>query len=343
MKRARVVMFVLLGLMLVFSPFAGSCAKTALAEPIKLTLSSIYPEQDPMSLGMASWAKKIEQETIGRVHFTAYWGGAIANPREGLTQIRSGVYDVGQPNPQFAAGGFPIAVNMQSFFHGTKSLEASRLIYSKIYSKYPEVSAEYSAIKTLGIYSGCWYNLHTVKKPVRKLEDMRGMSLRSGAVPLKVLQELGVEGVNLPMGETYVSLQKGIVDGAFAPNTNLKMSMFVEVTKYTTDMRFALGPFIILGMNLDRWNSLPPDIQQVFEDNKDFLSSEIERVFLEQDQIGMDFAIERGHEFIDLQPEELDKLNALLRPYALQKAAELDAKGLPGTEIYKEVQRLIAE
>jgi TRAP-type C4-dicarboxylate transport system substrate-binding protein len=96
-------------------------------------------------------------------------------------------------------------------------------------------------------------------------------------------------------------------------------------------------------MNLDTWNSLPPDIQKVFEDSIPWMEAEMDKTIIEGDRAAIDFAKAKGHEFYELSEEDLSKFFGYMEELALEKAAGLDAQGLPGTEIYNETRRLIEE
>ena len=70
-----------------------------------------------------------------------------------------------------------------------------------------------------------------------------------------------------PQNEAYELMSKGVIDGSIAPREVLLGWKQAEVVKYVTKC-FSIGSFtgMYLVMNNDKWNELPPDIQQIFTD-----------------------------------------------------------------------------
>ncbi len=75
--------------------------------------------------------------------------------------------------------------------------------------------------------------IHTVKKPVTKLEDLKGMKIRSTGLASKIITALGASPVGTTMPETYDALRTGVAEGATAPIQALKGFRWGEVVKYT--------------------------------------------------------------------------------------------------------------
>jgi TRAP-type C4-dicarboxylate transport system substrate-binding protein len=94
-------------------------------------------------------------------------------------------------------------------------------------------------------------------------------------------------------------------------------------------------------MNLEKWNSLPPDIKKVFENNIDWYGQETEDEFNRTCDHAMSVGKTLGVEFIPISKQEMTKFYAPIKAMALREAQGLDTKGLPGTKILNEAQRLI--
>jgi TRAP-type C4-dicarboxylate transport system substrate-binding protein len=94
-------------------------------------------------------------------------------------------------------------------------------------------------------------------------------------------------------------------------------------------------------MNLNKFNSLPPDVRKVIDNNIDFYGDETEAAFNRNEEHATRNKDKLGVEFIPLSKEDLEKFYAPIKAMALSKAQELDARGLPGTKILNEAQRLI--
>lgn len=361
MRNLKSTKFMLIGLLLIISIVGVVCTapseepvqtpssnvpskETPSVKPIELTFASMEIESSCTAKGQQRWVNKIEEESNGKVDIIEHWGAVLVTPPQAYVELSGGAYDIGAVLPQIAPSGtFPVMEQLQYFFHGAPDLETGISVYEEIFAKYPVVRDEYSKVKVLGIYPGGYYDLYTTKKPIHSIADIKGMSIRKGGVAIETFASLEAEGVNLPMSESILSLQKGILDGIFSFPNFLKSYKLAEVVKYGTVMNLYGGPFVDVAMNLDKWNSLPADIQKVFEDNVDTLSQAMIEARAEDIDDALAYAKEKEVEISQLPQAELNKFLDIQKDTAMQLAAKLDAQGFPGTELYKEVQRLIAE
>lgn len=360
MKNWKLGVFILFGIILVFSLTLGACTKQTpapstpttpstpsptppAAKTIELTYACSQPAAHPQSVADIAWMEKIEKETNGQVHIEPFWGGALMAAPQALIEVAKGVADIADFSAAYMKEGYDIDKAMHIFFYGVSDPVVARRVYNEVSAKYPVIEEEFSSIKVLAGAGLSPYQLITVKKAVRKMDDLKGMTIKASGTHNAVLAALGAEGVPVPMVDTYVALQKGTIDGAMAPYETLSSFKFAEVVKYATHLNMSTGPDPHRGMNLNTWNSLPPDVQKVFEDNIEWWGKEIQSELYRADDVGIKLAQENKVEFIELSQAELDKYYSTVDKVVLEEMAKLDAKGIPGTEIYKEVRRLIGE
>jgi len=146
---------------------------------------------------------------------------------------------------------------------------------------------------------------------------------------------------SLSASEVYVALQKGIMDGAILPYFALDALKLSEVAKYVTIINFYHTHSGMRAMNLDKWNSLPPDIKKVFENNIEYYGQVNTAEYDRFNQLAIDNGKKVGIEFIPISKEEMAKFYAPMKTAAQKAAQDLDAKGLAGTKILNETRRLI--
>src|SRR4030043_1461433 len=72
------------------------------------------------------------------------------------------------------------------------------------------------------------------KKPVEKLEDLKGVTIRAPGIPGDILKALGGTPTPTPMMEVYDSIAKGVNDGVWGPYETLKTFRFAEVDRKST-------------------------------------------------------------------------------------------------------------
>jgi TRAP-type C4-dicarboxylate transport system substrate-binding protein len=94
-------------------------------------------------------------------------------------------------------------------------------------------------------------------------------------------------------------------------------------------------------MNLDLWNSLPSDIQKVFDEVSEEYITIAGGVWDEASDEGLQYAKDEGLEIITLPPEELARWHECYKPLQEKYIADMEAKGLPGKEFLDEIFQLM--
>ncbi len=310
------------------------------AKVFELTYGSPYGPDHTFSRTDKKWFAKIEKETNGQVKFKPFWGGAIiGGSGAAIDEMVKGVADVGFISPGQSRTGYDIAKANFLFFSGA-SLEEGYRIFMEVLKKFPAIEQEYRELKVMGWSSGLQYDLLT-RKPVRKLADIKGMRIKTLGEIVTVLKDLGVEGMASPMSEVYVSMQKGILDGGFVTFSTLKTLRFAEVAKYMTLLHLYRPHTGSRIMSLATWKKLPPDVQKVFQNNIGWYSVEADKDVGIDEEEGKEFGQKNGVEFINLPKEDMARFYGLINEEATKVAKDIDTKGLPGSAILNEAQRLI--
>jgi TRAP-type transport system periplasmic protein len=344
---------VLMVAVVVISLLAGACTKPAATtaptptsaptqtQLINLKMATGQPAGTPSELLNDKWIEKIQKETNGRVKITHYPAGTLVDAFASYDQLLAGVADIANISPTLPGSPLIISGAIPALFYGT-DLVTARKVWDELWKEFPEMSAEYATVKMLFAQGGTSSYAHT-KSPIRKLDDFKGLTLQPPPDFPTLLGKMGATGSNMPPMEIYSALEKGIISGVCMASETLQSMNYADITQYSTNLHLIGPPGISFCMNLDTWNRLPPDIQKVFEDSLPWMNTEIDKLLLEIDQEAIDYAKAKGHEFIELPSEDLNKLYSYMDEIALGKAAELDTKGLPGTKIYQETRRLIDE
>jgi TRAP-type C4-dicarboxylate transport system substrate-binding protein len=110
-------------------------------------------------------------------------------------------------------------------------------------------------------------------KPIASLDDLKGLKIRaSGRMTAKFLEALGAEGINVSFSEVPGALQKGVVDCAVTGAGSGYSAGWWEVSTHLLPIPLGGWDFVVTAMNMDKWNSLSPDMQALITDEvaKDF-------------------------------------------------------------------------
>ncbi len=341
-KMILIMLGVILGLTLLMSASTKAAPAAAAEKTITLTYATAWPPGHPFSIPDVAWIKKVEKESDGRLKIKPYWAGSLVGLPAAYTEVVNGVADIVLFFSAFTREGFNLDKMISYAYFGVSNVDTARRIFYELWAKYPELKKEYAGVKVLATHSITPYNVGTVKRPIRKLEDFGGLSLKATQAHIKVLAKLGAEGIAIPMGETYLAMQKNTIGGALFPYEALRSHKFAEVVKYYTLLNMAVGPNPHRGMNWASWNKLPPDLQKVLENNIEWWGKRIDQEMVKTDEIGKQFGIKQGVEIINLPPEELGKLYKILDSVVHEEAEKLKAKGFNNAvEIYNYARGLI--
>ena len=232
------------------------------AETITLRFAQQNPDTGLSTINcVIPWLKQIEEATGGKVKIQAYHGQTLAKGKDLWNATKMGITDIGWCFHGYWPGMTPLSDVISLPFMPFTTAEKGSEILWKLYEQFPEIQNEYKDVKVLVFYTSEPYSLITVKKPVKTLEDLKGMKIRmTGGPPTDMVRALGGVPMLIPMPDNYISLQKGVIDGMGAPWEAIHVWRFYEVVNYYTDAVFPAVYFSVV-MNKNKWNSLPKDVQ----------------------------------------------------------------------------------
>jgi TRAP-type C4-dicarboxylate transport system substrate-binding protein len=225
--------------------------------------------------------------------------------------VVKGISDIGMSCFAYTRGRFPVmeAIDLpMGYPGGTIATLAANDYYAQI------KPAELDDVHVLYLHAHGPGLLHT-QKPVKALGDLKGMKIRSTGLSAKVVEVLGGVPVAMPQGGTYEALQKGVVEGTFAPIETLKGWKQAEVIKSTTDCHmigYTTAMFVVI--NKAKWEQLPENIQKIMTDASTRQIAVHGKVWDDADAEGRAFTTELKNEIIALSEEEGAQWKAAVQP-----------------------------
>jgi len=281
------------------------------AKPTKVTFSIFFPPTHGQTKAAMDWAKEIEKLTDNKVQITVFPGGTLTKAPQCYDGVVKGISDLGFSLFAYTRGRFPVmaAVDLPMGYPDGKIASRVAQEFAKTFNP-----KELSDVKVLYLHAHGPGLLHT-KKPVKKLEDLKGMKIRATGLSAKIVEALGGVPVAMPQGDTYEALKKGVVEGTFGPMEVLKGWKQAEVIKYTTEC-YSVGyttTFFVV-MNIDKWNALPADIKKVFDEVSDKYTDIHGNVWDSTDQEGRTYTQSLGNEIISLSNEESARWRKAVEP-----------------------------
>jgi TRAP-type C4-dicarboxylate transport system substrate-binding protein len=310
-------------------------------EPIQLKFSHPNP---PASLVPPIWRSGmtwLQQATNNKLTLKEFGAGTLHGPRDGFKAVRSNISDYATCFVASEARGFPLSKVFELPFVTPSNPLAGVRITSELAPKYfkPEYDKQ-------GVNFGYQVLVGAAdimsKKPIRKLEDMKGLKVIVQGFEPEVADALGAVIVNVPFPDIYTSLQQGVVDAVLWVDPGFVPYKIYELAKYHTTLGLSAQK-IDTCINTKSFAALPKDLKQTFYDYQQRMAFAVAK------RIGVDFKkeaqakyAENKVEMIRLAPDEMARWKAALKPLVDKWAAKHEADG-PTTALLADIERLTAK
>jgi TRAP-type C4-dicarboxylate transport system substrate-binding protein len=328
MKQGSVIIGVLF---LIGATFITLSPVAVQAETVTLTYSNFFPPTHVQSKLAEAWCKEVEKRTGGRVIVQYFPGQTLTKANQNYDGVVEGLSDIGFSVFAYTRGRFPVMGAIDLPLGYTNGRAATEVI-NKVYEKFKP--AELSDTEVMYLHAHGPGLVHTKDKPVRKMEDMKGLKFRAHGTSAKVVEALGGTPVPQPMPETYQMLQKGVVDGAVYPWESNKGWRLAEVTKYcTADFSAAYTTSFFVVMNKNKWNALPADIQKIIREINAEWAVKHGEAWDTSDMEGIVYFLNQGNDIIGLDSKEAARWKNAVAPIIDAYVKEMNEKGFNGQEI----------
>lgn len=333
MRHFRFMFSLVLVFMVGYFGFGGLTIAHGQQKVIDLSFNEIFPAPHRHTALHTEWGKELEKRTNGRVKITIFPGNQLVAADKCYDGIVRGIADSGMSVLGYTRGKFPL-IEVIDLPLGFKSgLQVTRVM-NAFYKKFKP--KEFDEVKILILNGHGPGLLHTSRKQVATLEEIKGLKIRCHGLSAKIVEKLGGAPVGMPIGDTYDALSRGVAEGVMVPYEALEGFRLGEVVKYTTESygtAYTSGMFI--AMNMKRWNSLPPDIQKIIDDLSEEYIDKVGKRWDEIDASGKEFILKRGNKLVPMSKEENERWAKAVRPIIDEYLEATKKKGLPGEEALK--------
>ena len=331
MKRSSVlkVFVIAMFLSVLIVPFQGHAQEKV----ITLKVANWFPVAHKQTPLLESWGKDLEKRTNGKVKVNYYPAGTLVPAPQSYDAVTKGISDVGNHVLGYTVGRFPLTEVLDlplGYPNNTVPTKLANAFYDKFKPK------EFNDVKVLWFHAQAPGIVHTKTKPITKLEDLKGMKMRTYGSNAKLMSLLGGTPVAMPMTDVYDALSRGVAEGLMCAYEATEGFRFGDQLKYSTEnYATSYSAVFAIVMNKDKWNSLPPDIQKII----DTMSKEyIEKYAAMWDDIeisGKAYLVKRGNKINTLSKEEEAKWVEKAQPIFDDYVKKMKEKGLPGDEALK--------
>jgi len=318
----------------------AGCAPAVTPGVTVLTFASPYAPTHPFSRADISWIKWIEQESKGTLRIQPYWSGSVLSSEHSMDELRHGVADIGLITPIYARGGTHLIRVQAGFYAGLTTFEQQVALYQCMVAFDPQFDHELHDLVILAVQGGNLPGIVTRERAINSLKDLDGLRIRAPVELLGVLKRFGADPVDMPMGEVYSALAKGVLDGVVAPPDALRSLHFGEVAKHFNTIAIPRGAYAARAMGLKRWNLLSAVQQDLLRRGEHVWEEALARELKKANDAGERAAREQHMEFATMSLAEQERFLATYNQLAEQNATLLARFNIQGLNTYHYARKL---
>jgi TRAP-type mannitol/chloroaromatic compound transport system substrate-binding protein len=251
-------------------------ATAALATPaiaqsmpeLKWRMTSSFPKALDTIYGAAeTFSRFVKEATDGKFQIQVFPGGEIAPPLEAANEVGKGNIEMCHTASYYYWGKDPTYAFATAVPFGLNSRQQNAWMY---YGGGMDLMNEFYATQNLigfpcgntGAQMGGWF-----RKEIKSVADLQGVKMRIGGFGGKVITKVGVVPQQIPGGQIYENLEKGVIDAAewVGPYDDLKLGFYKVAPHYYYPGWWEGGAMLHTMVNTAKWAELPPVYQSIIK------------------------------------------------------------------------------
>jgi TRAP-type C4-dicarboxylate transport system substrate-binding protein len=319
-----------------------ACTPRAQPPVTVLTYASQYSPAHPFSRADIAWMKWITERSQGRLRIQPFWSGSVLSSEHSMAEIRHGVVDIGLITPIYARGGAHLIHVQAAFYAGLTTFHQQVSLYRCMERADPQFGRELEGMVVLAVQGGNLPGIVTRNHPIKSLDDLRGLRVRAPTELLDVLRRFGADPVEMPMGEVYSALAKGVLDGVIAPADTLKSLHFAEVAHYFNTLSVPRGAYASRAIGMRRWESLSDEERGILEESIAVWEGALDSELRHAQVAGEGAGREHGVTFIPPSDTDATRFIAEYNDVAEQNARLASRYDIDGLRLFKYARAVVA-
>ncbi len=275
--------------------------------------------------------EELKKKSKGRITSTMYPGGALGKGPEHFDIVAKGLSDMGYFTATWTPGRFPLTdvLSLAAWVDGKDiATDIGNAMYKRI------LNQEFPGVKMVEL-NGCIQAFMWTKKPVRTLEDVKGLKIRSpGGHQTHYIKSLGAEPIFMPLGDVYMAMETGTIDGIVTCPPLIMSFKLHEVAKHAVVTTFGCVSEGVI-MNQESWKKTPDDLKPTVEEvcHNPFhttggLTREVYKKMMK------DIA-DKKVELYNLPSKEAERWYDRFRDVTRKWVGDLEGKGLKAKEVVR--------
>jgi tripartite ATP-independent transporter DctP family solute receptor len=323
---------ILVAVVVIIIAAGGGVAAARAQAPVKMRLGHDLAPTHPWHVAALRFAEDIKAKSKGTIELAIFPSSQLGDLRELMELTQRGTLDMNVNTSGILATFVPDANIFNLPFLFSDSTQADEFYGSKA-AETIKSSCEKARIKCLAFMTTVFRSPMNSKRPIRGLEDVKGLKIRLMQVPIHIetYRAMGAAPTALPFSELYTAAQTGVVDGFENAIGTLYTSKLYEVGKYLDTLPVFLYTNV-LAMSQRNYEKLSVMQQQAIVDSVPQFVASVNKAMLEFETSGLEAMKKHG-------------VTASTGPFDLKgfrKAVEpVYAKYLP--TLSKDIQQVVRE
>ena len=309
---------------------------------VKMTVTAGHPP-------VFAWVKLIDDFVIPEIEkrvaaigspvkfeWTRAYGGTVAKLGAESDALRTDISDMGIVAAIFEAGKFPLEQFSLMTPFSTSDMRLINRVTYKMHQDIPELTAFWTRnnIVYLGGASIDTYHILT-KFPLTSIDALKGKKILAPGPAANWIRNTGAVAVSGNLNTYYNDLKSGVADGVIVSMVPAASAKLHEVVPHITKVNIGAQSTGALGVNKRTFDKLPPGVQKIIIDVGRAYADEFAKVQMTTAEQALQTMIAAGAKVSELDPAERKRWAAALPPLGKEWAADMDAKGMPGTKVLK--------
>ena len=318
LKTKRVVLFI--GFIAIAAFIGSNLPVMAASKPLTLKVHlQARQTKDERYQAFEKFANEVKSRTNGMIEMEGYFTGQLVKDKDTVSAVPQGIVQLAQANFGLWAGLVPElnALDLQMLFDSKEHYwrcQDGKL--GEVLANALEKKANTKLISWMS--QGPTDAFISTKKTLRRPEDFKGLKIRApGQARAMALESLGASPTIIAASEAYLALQRGTIDGIISTSRGALLLKWFEVAPYLTRHE-AMAPDAAMGlvMNLDAWNKLSKEQQQIFMDaGKKSILEWTRQVFTEKnEQYWAELKPKKGVEIYVVPGSEIQMWRSVIIP-----------------------------
>ena len=306
MKRTIFCLFLVIALMVTF--MGQGYAKT-----YKWRIQSAFSRGDFSADLLPSFAEEVKKKSNGRLILSTFYAGDLVPTEDTLTATTRGMIEMSQGCGALWQGVEPILgliAGAPFMYKGTLKEVETLIEKTGLYAQF-EAAYDRQNVHMLGIHTYGPYPALVSNKPIRSLDDFKGVKVRAILSVGDLLKELGAAPGYIPGGEIYMALKLGTFDAATYSIDAIRGFKWHEVIKYYILPYWNDYYFGEILVNKKAWNSLPQDLQAILEEAMVNFGNANREIYEKEKSAILKMQKELGYEVITLSDSDVAKMKKI--------------------------------